>query len=68
MRSYNVNMHDANAMMESLMCCYAYDACMHDTRNIKMKCYVQKCLINHALLPKYVQNLEDNERKKRILT
>ena len=35
MRSYNVNMHDANAMMENLMCCYAYDACMHDTKNIK---------------------------------
>ena len=28
------NMHDANVMMENLMYCYAYDACMHDTRNI----------------------------------
>ena len=35
MCSYNVNMHDANAMMENLMCCYAYDGCMYDTRNIK---------------------------------
>ena len=34
MHSYNVNMHDANVMMENLMYCYAYDAHMHDTKNI----------------------------------
>ena len=31
MRSYNVIMHDANVMMENVMRCYAYGACMHNT-------------------------------------
>ena len=51
MHSYNVNTHDANAMMENLMCCYAYDACMHAWQEkYKMICYVQKCLIDNDLM------------------
>ena len=47
MRSYNVNMHDANVMMENLMCCYAYDACIHDARNIKRHVMLKECLTDN---------------------
>ena len=60
---------EINSVLSISLNVLIYIWCIHAWyEKYEMTCYAQKCLINHALLPKYVQNLEDNERKKRILT